>query len=45
MEVSTILEGCLMDVYSGGHFVDHAIGCKVLLVRYWWPNLFKDALN
>jgi hypothetical protein len=45
VEVSTILEGCHADVYIDGHFVNHAIGCKVLLAKYWWPNLFKDALN
>ncbi len=44
VKVSIVLEGCHADVY-GRHFVDPAIGSKILMVRYWWPSLFKDLFN
>jgi hypothetical protein len=44
VKVSIVLEGCHANVY-GRHFVDHAIGCKILMVGYWWPSLFKDLFN
>jgi len=44
VKASIVLEGCHADVY-GRHFVDHAIGCKILMVGYWWPSLLKDLLN
>jgi len=41
-EVSKILKAC-QDELCGGHFTDERIAYKILLIRYYWPSLFKDA--
>lgn len=28
--------------FGGGHFAANIIACKIMLMGYWWPMLFKD---
>jgi hypothetical protein len=41
-ELFDMLKSC-HDESCGGNFVDKGTTYKVLRLRYYWPNLFRDA--